>query len=123
MSARKGCAARVRFAGSSLWRDSAVSPPDPTGLAGRGSMRASVRTHFPGLRREGEKGATNMNKDQASGTWDLVKGKAKRIWGELTDDDLMKAEGSVDKLFGIIQKRFGDTKEQIKAKIDGMHIK
>jgi len=64
-----------------------------------------------------------MNKDQVSGTWDAIKGKAKRVWGELTDDDLLKAEGSVDKLFGIIQKRFGDTKEQIKAKIDGIHIK
>lgn len=64
-----------------------------------------------------------MNKDQVSGTWDSIKGKAKRVWGELTDDDLLKAEGSVDKLFGIIQKRFGDTKEQIKAKIDSIHIK
>ncbi len=64
-----------------------------------------------------------MNKDQAQGAWDTFKGKAKRVWGELTDDDLLKAEGSVDKLFGIIQKRFGDTKEQIKAKIDSVHIK
>lgn len=64
-----------------------------------------------------------MNRDQMSGTWDTIKGKAKRIWGELTDDDFKKAEGSVDKLFGTIEKRFGDTKEQIKAKIDGLHIK
>lgn len=64
-----------------------------------------------------------MNQDQASGTWDTIKGKAKRIWGELTDDDFTKAEGSIDKLFGTIQKRFGDTKEQIKSKIDGIHIK
>jgi len=64
-----------------------------------------------------------MNKDQAIGAWDEIKGKAKRIWGELTDDDFMKAEGSVDKLFGMIEKRFGQTKEQIKSKIDGLHIK
>jgi uncharacterized protein YjbJ (UPF0337 family) len=64
-----------------------------------------------------------MNKDQADGTWDTIKGKAKRIWGELTDDDFKKAEGSVDKLFGTIEKRFGHTKEQIKAKIDGTHLK
>ena len=25
-----------------------------------------------------------MNQDQANGTWDVIKGKAKRIWGELT---------------------------------------
>jgi uncharacterized protein YjbJ (UPF0337 family) len=64
-----------------------------------------------------------INKDQASGEWDTVKGKAKRIWGELTDDDFLKAEGSVDKLYGAIQKRFGITKEQIKAKIDAVHLK
>ncbi len=64
-----------------------------------------------------------MNKDQASGTWDSIKGKAKRIWGELTDDDFLKAEGSVDKLFGAIETKFGDTKEQIKSKIDALHIK
>lgn len=34
-----------------------------------------------------------MNQDQAEGKWDQVKGRAKKAWGELTDDDLMKAEG------------------------------
>ncbi len=64
-----------------------------------------------------------MNSDQASGVWEQLKGKAKVIWGELSDDDFTKAEGSMDKLFGVIEKRFGDTKEQIKAKIDGFHIR
>ena len=64
-----------------------------------------------------------MNKDQMQGTWNVIKGKAKRIWGELTDDDFMKAEGSVDKLVGVIEKRFGETKEQIKSKIDQLRIK
>jgi uncharacterized protein YjbJ (UPF0337 family) len=51
-----------------------------------------------------------MNEDQAKGKWDQMKGKAKRVWGELTDDDFKKAEGSRDKLYGIIQEKFGDTK-------------
>lgn len=63
-----------------------------------------------------------MNIDQASGVWDQLKGKAKRIWGELTDDDFKKSEGSADILFGVIEKRFGDTKEQIKAKLDSIHL-
>jgi uncharacterized protein YjbJ (UPF0337 family) len=64
-----------------------------------------------------------MNSDQVRGKWDEIKGRAKKAWSELTDDDFKKAEGSVDKLFGVIQQRFGDTKEAIKAKIDKIHLK
>jgi uncharacterized protein YjbJ (UPF0337 family) len=63
-----------------------------------------------------------MNQDQVAGKWDVIKGKAKRIWGELTDDDFTKAEGSADKLYGIIQQRFGDAKEAIQKKLDQAHL-
>ena len=63
-----------------------------------------------------------MNKDQVKGKWEQIKGRAKRAWGELTDDDFAKAEGSKDKLTGIITERFGDTKEAINAKLDDLHI-
>ena len=64
-----------------------------------------------------------MNKDQAQGKWEQVKGKAKKAWAELTDDDFLKAEGSADKLYGVIQQKFGDTKDAIKAKLDKIHLK
>jgi uncharacterized protein YjbJ (UPF0337 family) len=64
-----------------------------------------------------------MNQDQAKGKWDQIKGRAKKAWGELTDDDFKKAEGSADKLYGVIQEKFGDTKEAIKAKLDQLHLK
>ena len=63
-----------------------------------------------------------MNQDQLNGKWDQIKGRAKKAWAELTDDDLKRSEGSVDKLFGIIQEKFGDTKEAIQAKIDRIHL-
>ena len=63
-----------------------------------------------------------MNTDQTEGSWEQLKGKAKRIWGELTDDDFAKSEGSVDKLYGTIQRKFGDTKEVIKEKLDRIHM-
>lgn len=59
-----------------------------------------------------------MNQDQVSGQWEQIKGRAKKAWGELTDDDFTKAEGSADKLYGVIQAKFGDTKEAIKSKLD-----
>ena len=64
-----------------------------------------------------------MNKDQVQGIWDQLKGRAKKAWGELTDDDFAKADGSRDKLSGIIQEKFGDTKEAINAKLDKLHLK
>lgn len=64
-----------------------------------------------------------MNKDQIKGHWDQLVGNAKRSWGELTDDDVLKAEGSADKLFGIIGQRFGDTKEAIKKKLDRINLR
>jgi len=63
-----------------------------------------------------------MNQDQFSGKWEQIKGRAKKAWGELTDDDFKKAEGSVDKLYGLIQEKFGDTKETIQAKLDRLHL-
>ncbi len=63
-----------------------------------------------------------MNRDQAQGKWDQLKGRAKLAWGDLTDDDFKKAEGSTDKLFGLIQEKFGDTKEAIQRKLDKIHL-
>ncbi|MEZ4381082.1 MAG: CsbD family protein [Nannocystaceae bacterium] len=63
-----------------------------------------------------------MNRDQIQGNFNQIKGKAKRIWGELTDDDCTRAEGSADKLYGIIQERFGDSKEAIKRRIDDLQL-
>ncbi len=63
-----------------------------------------------------------MNSDQMQGKWDTIVGKAKRIWGELTDDDVKKAEGSADKLYGFIQEKFGDTKEAIQDKLNRIHL-
>jgi uncharacterized protein YjbJ (UPF0337 family) len=63
-----------------------------------------------------------MNTDQIQGSFEQVKGKAKQLWGQLTEDDFKKAEGSSDKLYGIIQQRFGDTKEIIQSKLSKLHL-
>lgn len=63
-----------------------------------------------------------MNRDQAEGKWEQVKGRARKAWGELTDDDFAKAEGSQEKLYGIIQEKFGDSKEAIKKRLDSTNM-
>ena len=62
-----------------------------------------------------------MNQDQIEGKWEQIKGRAKKAWAELTDDDFKKAEGSLDKLYGVIQEKVGDTKEAVKAKLEKLH--
>ena len=52
------------------------------------------------------------------GKWEQLKGAAKHSWGNLTDDDFAKSEGSVEKLYGIIHEKFGDTKEAIKNRLE-----
>jgi uncharacterized protein YjbJ (UPF0337 family) len=58
-----------------------------------------------------------MNQDQVRGSFKQIQGEAKRIWGTLTDDEITRAEGSADKLVGIIQQRFGDATDVIRRRL------
>jgi uncharacterized protein YjbJ (UPF0337 family) len=57
---------------------------------------------------------------QMKGSWNEVKGKLKQKYGQLTDNDLMFAEGKEDELLGRLQKRVGRTKDQLRAEIEEM---
>ena len=59
-----------------------------------------------------------MNKLKMRGSWNEVKGKLKQKYADLTDDDLMFAEGKEDELFGRLQKRLGKSKEEIRKEIE-----
>lgn len=58
-----------------------------------------------------------MNQDQIAGKWKQLKGEAKIMWGKLTDDELDQAEGQKDKLAGLIQERYGRTKEEAETEV------
>jgi uncharacterized protein YjbJ (UPF0337 family) len=47
-----------------------------------------------------------------------MKGEAKVLWGKLTDDELDQAEGHKDKLAGMIQERYGKTKEEAEDEVN-----
>lgn len=59
-----------------------------------------------------------MNNDQIAGKWKQMKGEAKVMWGKLTDDELDIAEGHADKLRGLVQERYGRTKEEAQREVD-----
>ncbi len=48
-----------------------------------------------------------------NGTWNELKGKAKKQYADLTDDDLMYEDGKDDELVGRLQKKIGKTKEEV----------
>jgi len=56
-----------------------------------------------------------MNSDILQGQWKQLRGNIKTSFGKLTDDDLLQAEGNTDKLLGLLQERYGYTKEQAQA--------
>ncbi len=55
-----------------------------------------------------------------NGSWNEVKGKIKKQYADLTDDDLLYEEGKDDELLGKIQKKIGKTKEEVKEWIEGL---
>ena len=54
-----------------------------------------------------------MNKTELKGNWNEQKGKLKQKFANLTDDDLMFAEGKKDEMLGKLQKKLGKTKEEL----------
>lgn len=58
--------------------------------------------------------------DKVKGNWNVLKGKLKQRYADLTDDDLQYVEGKEDELLGRIQRRVGKTKDEVKEAIDQM---
>jgi uncharacterized protein YjbJ (UPF0337 family) len=53
-----------------------------------------------------------MNNDIFEGKWKQIRGQAKVWWNKLTDDDLGTVEGKFEKLVGLLQEKYGYTREQ-----------
>ncbi|AHV92753.1 CsbD family protein [Bordetella holmesii] len=58
-----------------------------------------------------------MNNDIIAGKWKQLTGKTKAAWGELTDDELTRTEGNAERLAGLIQERYGKTKQEAQKEV------
>jgi uncharacterized protein YjbJ (UPF0337 family) len=54
-----------------------------------------------------------MDKLEVKGNWNIVKGKLKQAYGDLTDDDLKREEGKDDEFWGRVQSKTGKTRDQL----------
>jgi len=60
-----------------------------------------------------------MNQDMLEGRWKELRGQVKEWWGKLTDDDLERVEGKAEQLIGLLQGRYGYTREQAEQELNG----
>ena len=61
-----------------------------------------------------------MNTTIIKGNWNEKKGKLKQKFAILTDNDLLLEDGKEDELFGRLQTKLGQTREQIKKLIESL---
>jgi uncharacterized protein YjbJ (UPF0337 family) len=59
-----------------------------------------------------------MNKDILEGKWKQMHGEAESWWGKFTDDDLDRAAGKFEVLSGMLQEKYGYTREAAANEID-----
>jgi len=62
-----------------------------------------------------------MNQDFVKGKWKQIRGRARQWWGKLTEDDLDVIDGNRHQLIGILQERYGYTKEKAANEVN-QHI-
>jgi len=53
-----------------------------------------------------------MNKDIFEGKWKEMRGQVKEWWGKLTDDDLDKVSGNAEQIVGLLQQKYGYTRQR-----------
>jgi uncharacterized protein YjbJ (UPF0337 family) len=59
-----------------------------------------------------------MNGDVLQGQWKQLRGKIQKQWGDLTDSDLDRIKGTRTEFEGLLQERYGYTKDKAKTELD-----
>ena len=58
-----------------------------------------------------------MNDNIVEGKWKQMRGNVKEWWGKLTDNDLDRIGGKMENLRGVLQEKYGYTREKADAEI------
>lgn len=59
-----------------------------------------------------------MNQDIFAGQWKQMRGALKSWWGKLADDDFDRIEGQKDQLIGLVQGKYGHTRDQAQQEVE-----
>jgi uncharacterized protein YjbJ (UPF0337 family) len=61
-----------------------------------------------------------VNQDIFEAKWKQFRGQVRERWGELTDDELDRAKGRRDQLVGLLQEKYGYTREEAEYEFDDL---
>lgn len=56
-----------------------------------------------------------LNQQTLAGNWNDVKGRLRKKWGQLTQDDVQTFDGNVERLIGLIQTRTGEARANVES--------
>ena len=59
-----------------------------------------------------------MNRDILKGEWTQLKGRIRRQWGRISDDDIARINGDRELLLGRLQELYGRTREQAEEELE-----
>ncbi len=59
-----------------------------------------------------------MKKEQFSRQWPEIRRRVEAHWNRLTKADLDQVQGSADLLIGIIEEKYGETRQAIEVQLD-----
>jgi uncharacterized protein YjbJ (UPF0337 family) len=59
-----------------------------------------------------------MSDDILKGKWKQLRGQVQQKWGDLTNDDLDRIQGAQTEFEGLLQERYGYTKERAKQEVN-----
>lgn len=94
--------AETAGAGVTKW-----SPPNVPGMPGYQEPAAS-----------NDSNRTAGKWDAIAGNWKQLSGKVKEKWGKLTDDDVTRINGKREQLEGLLQEKYGYSKDQVRREVD-----
>jgi uncharacterized protein YjbJ (UPF0337 family) len=61
-----------------------------------------------------------MNDDIFKGKWKQLRGQIQQKWGDLTNDDLDRMQGTQTEFEGLLQERYGFTKERARQEVNDL---
>lgn len=55
---------------------------------------------------------THMDADKLNEQWDDIRDDIQMTWDEVTDDELDLVDGSMEKLYGLMQEKYGKSRDE-----------